>query len=68
MSEIVKNEFENAVDDVLRILSEGQKKWYAERNKCFGWTSVAEQYEQEQCDTAQSEDTQKAIEQDYEKE
>jgi hypothetical protein len=30
--------------------------------------SEAEQYEQEQCDTAQSEDMQRAIEQDYEKE
>jgi hypothetical protein len=29
--------------------------------------SEAEQYEQEQCDTAQSEDMQRAIEQDYEK-
>jgi hypothetical protein len=30
--------------------------------------SEAEQYEQEQCDTAQSEDMQRAIEQDHEKE
>jgi hypothetical protein len=67
MSEIVKNEFEKAVDDVLLILSECQKKWYAERNKAFGWTSDAEQYEQEQCDSAKSNEAKKLSEQQYER-